>query len=361
MPEKYIISFSLIIFSAMAFTAHDKIFVGHLENTTGEFKKYSRAISIGITTCFAATNSQGGVQGRKLELLTESDSGNPITTQEKVEQLQKRGVHFFLGNMGTRTTLALLPKIKAGQISMLFPWSGDKKLRDPALKHIINGPGLMEPQVEKIAHYISKDLSLKRVGIFHADDTFSTVTAQSLTATLTNYSNAPLATDSYNRFTLNFKKQTESLAANDPRAVAFVSTSLPAVKVIKSFFESGLYGASFFGIDSTFMVKDILHNRGISFHYTSPVPHPKTSSLALADQYKKHLKEFFPEAQPDTLSFTYYLCAAIFVDALKQNTSPGSVISSIEKMHDHDIGGFKISFDPTNRHAFGSQIYLIKD
>ena len=329
----------------------------------GSFGLYGKIIKNGILACMYRVNDQGGVRGKKLNLVSLNDSGDPRQTQKNVDQLLSQGIDMFIGNMGTRSVLKILPYIQDEKIAMFFPWGSDEKLRDSSLTNIINGPGLLKPQLTAIVDYIEKNIRHRKIAIFHADDDFSISASHDLTAELKRRDVAACAVASYNRFTLDIETAANNLLPSDPKIVICLATSTPVVKLINNFFLQGHYGTTFFGIDSTFFVGDIIRARGADFYYSSAVPNPLTSSIGLAKQYLQDIEKYFPQENPNVLSFTYYVAVAIIVEAMK-NTSGDitkeKIIEEIENMKNYSVDGFPVTFESSSRQAFGSDVTIIK-
>ncbi|MFH1831698.1 MAG: ABC transporter substrate-binding protein [bacterium] len=343
--------------------SNNSIVFGQSASLDGAFGLYGNIIQKAIQARMNHVNDSGGVHGKMLKLVSVNDAGDPRKTEENVERLLKDGIDMFIGNMGTRSVLKLLPLIKTEKIALFFPWSGDQQFRDPKLTHIINGPGLLKPQLTAIVDYIEKNIKLKKIAIFHADDDFSTDASNELTKELVAHDIKPVAIASYNRFTLDIAGAVKRLIESDPKIVICLSTSMPVVKLINNFFTQGHYGVTFFGIDSTLFVGDIVQARGADFYYSSAVPDPKTSQMLLAKQYLEDMKKYFPEEIPNILAFSYYVSTAIIIDAIKNisgTITKEKIIKAIENMKQHMIDGFMVNFDETNRHAFGREISIIK-
>jgi len=329
----------------------------------GSLGLYGNIIQRAILARMHHINDQGGIGGKKIKLISLNDDGDPRKTKENIERLRKDGIDMFIGNMGTRNILTLLPLIKAEKIALFFPWSGDEELRDPKLTNIINGPGLLKPQLAAIVDYIETNLKLHKIAIFNADDDFSVTAANDLVKILAARNIEVTTTASYNRFTLDITTPANTLLATDPKIVICLATSMPTVKLINLFFTKGQYGATFFGIDSTLFTGKLCQDRGADFYYSSAVPNPLTSATPLAKQYITDLKKYFPEEIPNILSFSYYLSTAIIINAMQSvegSITKEKIIKAIENMKQYDIEGFTITFDATNRHAFGQKISIIK-
>ncbi len=342
-----------------------EIVFGQTGSFSGSFKAYGEIIKNAINACFKAANDSDNLADIKLRLESLDDKGKAHIAAKNIKKLFNRNkINMFLGCMGTRGVLKVLPLIKTEKIAMFFPWGGDKKLMQPNLIYQINGLGLTAPQTEKLINHIVNDLSLTKIGIFHSDGDFSTQTAKAAINQLAEFGIAPVKTASYNRFTMNIENTAQKLISVDPKVVLCLAASMPTTKLINYFFSKGHFGTLFFGIDSTLFVKTILKDKGdIKFEYTSSVPNPKNDKLAIVKEYQTNLKKYYPEETFNILSLAYYIQAKIIVEAIKTIEKPitkEKIIEVIEGMKNFDLGGFEINFNPFTRYAFGQNIILIK-
>lgn len=329
---------------------------------SGALGVYGNIIKNAITARINRINKQGGIHGHKVALVSLNDNSDPQRTYDNTKKLRAQNIDMFIGNMGTRSIIKLLPLIQEKKIAMFFPWSGDPLLNDPSLSHIINGQGLLGPQLTTIAQHVTTTLRMDKIALFHADDGFSTAAAETLIKILSEHHQTPIAVASYNRFTLDIITPAKTLINADPRVVICIATSMPTVKLINHFFAAGHYGTTFCGVDSTLFTPLLTKDRGVDYFYTSAVPHPKNATIPLAQNYKEDMKLYFPNEHINTLSFSYYVSAAIVLQAMQESQNPHykeEVIKIIEAMDNTSIEGLPITFNHKNRHAFGSDISLI--
>jgi len=344
-------------------TTSDKqeIVFGQTGAFTGHFKMYARAIVRGIEACFRHTNDTGGIEGKTLRLVSLDDGGDYEKFKNNIQTLQTQfNTSMFIGLMDTSNIRSLLPRVKQGKLTVLFPWAEHKDFQNPALTHMINGPGLLSPQLKALAQ-LDKVLS-KKFAIFHGDDNFSTRAAQTLLEHLKANDQTPVAVESFNLFTMDIETPAAALMKKYPKVVLCICTSAPAVALIKYFFTHGAFGTQFVGIDSTFPVKDILKYTGVTFSYSSAVPDPETAEIALAQEYRESMKKYFPSEPLSTLSFMYYLSASIVVEAIKQcaqDITPQAIVEKISAMKKTELGGYPLDFDPSTRYVFGKKTWII--
>ena len=221
----------ILLCSSSMHSAEPEIVLGQIVNQSGEFKKYARSITVGIQACLAHANQQGGgINGKKLRLDVRNDGDNPLEARRLAADMQALGTNIFIGCMGRRSITSLLPEIKHGDISMLFPWSGEVTKGQDKIPHLINGPGFLEPQLNTLASYACDAMKMKKIAILHADDTFSTHNATALKSAFIKDGATSVAMESYNRKTLQFNKPCQALAATEPKVVACVGTSMAMVK-----------------------------------------------------------------------------------------------------------------------------------
>ncbi|MBM3892842.1 hypothetical protein FJ365_00385 [Candidatus Dependentiae bacterium] len=335
---------------------------GFSGSLSGHFGSYGTMICRGIQAAFKSHPCT--LQGEKIhaQLTCFDDYGDAAATKKNILTMHKTGINYFIGVMGSRGVLSVLPLIEKQAISMFFPWGTDSKLQNPKLKNIINGLGLMNPQIDHLVDTIVEKKKLDNIAIFHADDNFSTAAATHCVEQLTKYNSAPLLVTRYNRYTLDLTKSLTALCNSDPRVIICISSNMPAVKIINLLFRKGFYGCSFYGIDSTFLVPSILATKGAPFSYSSTVPHPLQSSIALAKAYRHDLARFYPDETPSILSFAYYICGRLIIDAInnQQNANPEAILKALESMKDYDFYGFPINFNAKNRYLFGHQTWLLE-
>lgn len=351
----------LLLCSSTLLAGEPELVLGQIVNRSGEFKKYARSITVGIEACLAQANQQGGINGKKLRLDVRNDGDNPQEARRLAADMMAKGTNIFIGCMGRRTVASLLPEIKNGNLSMLFAWSGQVTKEEDKIHHLINGPGFLDAQLNTLAQHACGEMKIKKIGILHADDTFSTHNAENLKQALIKHGATSVAMESYNRRTLRFNKPCQALAAAEPKAVACVGTSMAMVKLVKSFFTGGNYSTMFLGIDSTAPAKEIVQDLGATIHYAAGVPNPKKSSLPIAKEFVAALQAYDKNAIPNELAFTYYISTKLLIEGLRKNSSREALIKHFEGLIRHDVGGFAVNFDATNRQLFGKQAYLVKD
>ena len=108
-----------------------EIKIGNILPYSGPASSYS-VIGKTLQGYFNRLNEQGGVNGRKIRLLSLDDGYNPSKTVEQARKLVEQEEVLFIGAvLGTATNLAIQKYMNAKKVPQLFVQSGASRWNDP--------------------------------------------------------------------------------------------------------------------------------------------------------------------------------------------------------------------------------------
>jgi len=121
---------------------------------------------------FTMINEMGGVNGRKINLISLDDGYNPSKTVEQVRRLvEQEQVAFIFNSMGTSPNLAVQPYLNDNKVPQIFLSSGASRFGDP--RHFPWTIGAY-PSFQSEAHIFAKHiLATKpdaRIGVLYQND-----------------------------------------------------------------------------------------------------------------------------------------------------------------------------------------------
>ncbi len=115
----------------------DTIRVGMITDLTGPVAFLGQEISAGAKLYFDHVNEQGGVHGRKIELIVEDDGYQPARTVAAYRKLvDLDDVFCFVGNLGTPTTLAIMPMLEREKIPLVGPVAFSSSIYTPPRRYV---------------------------------------------------------------------------------------------------------------------------------------------------------------------------------------------------------------------------------
>ena len=100
--------------------------IGGIFAQTGPARLICGAIQLGAEQAIADVNAQGGVNGRKLQLVVEDDGFDPSRSLGAMRKLvEQDGVFAVVGTCGSDGTLATLPYTESHHVPVVAPVAGD--------------------------------------------------------------------------------------------------------------------------------------------------------------------------------------------------------------------------------------------
>jgi branched-chain amino acid transport system substrate-binding protein len=144
----------------------------------GQTMPYSGPVSVAGTVgraelaFFAALNAQGGINGRKVTLISLDDGYVPAKTVEQVRRLvESERVLFIFGSVGTPTNAAVQKYLNAGKVPQLFITGGAAKFGDPVASPWTMGwLPTYATEGAIIGQYILKTIPDARIAILYQND-----------------------------------------------------------------------------------------------------------------------------------------------------------------------------------------------
>ena len=126
------------------------------------------------TAYFKMINEQGGVNGRKINLISLDDGYSPPKTVEQVRRLvEEEKVAFLFNTLGTPPNLAIRPYCNENKVPQLFVATGAATFSDPKQFHWTMGwqPNY-QTEAKIFAQHILKTKPDAKIGILYQNDDF---------------------------------------------------------------------------------------------------------------------------------------------------------------------------------------------
>ena len=113
-----------------------EIKLGMVASFSGSNKERGRAMKLGWEAALATVNEAGGVNGRKLRLITADDGYDPARTGPAMKQMvEGEEVFAIVGNVGTATAAVAVPYCAEQKVLFFGPLSGADLLRKTPPDH----------------------------------------------------------------------------------------------------------------------------------------------------------------------------------------------------------------------------------
>ena len=153
-------------------TAAAQIRIGQTTGITGPVAAAVKEINQGATLYLDFVNSEGGVAGQTIELVTLDDQNQPPLSATNAKKLidDPKVVALFL-NRGTPHAQAMLKSLEEGRIVLLAPSTGAMVLHKPVHPWVFNVRATYQREALEAVKHLGM-AGMERVGICYVDDSF---------------------------------------------------------------------------------------------------------------------------------------------------------------------------------------------
>ena len=327
------------------------IVIGQSAPLSGPAAELGRRLRAGILACFAAVNAAGGVDGRKLELLTLDDGYEPARTVANTRELLGPDAAFALiGFVGTPTTLAAKPLIDAAQIPLIGPFTGADALRHPVDPYVFNLRASYDDETRRIVDAFLF-LGLKRVAVFYQDDAYGAAGLSGVRRALGAHGLTPVATGSVQRNTTAVDAALRAILPAHPDLIVQIGTYAESAAFIEAARARGFGGqfanVSFVGSQP---LARALGAAGDGVMISQVVPFPYAGTRAIQREYAQSMRAA-GDGTLDFTSFEGYIDAKVLVQALRRSgrvPTRAALLAALDHLGSDDLGGYTVQFSPTD-------------
>ena len=326
---------------------NDAITLGQTTALSGPLGDLGQEVLKGSKAYFDALNARGGINGRKIVLISKDDAYDPKKTVENVEAFIAGGETFALfGTFGTPNNEALIPvALKAG-MPVLMPYTGAPSIRKPELVGVFNLRASYADEAEKLIQHLTT-IGFKKIGIAYQNNSFGKEVLTAATAALEQRQLKPVAAVSVENNASDAAAAATKLLAAQPDALVLGLAGKPTIEVIKNVNQSRkglqMYALSVLATAGNLKA---LGNDGSGVAISQVVPFPSNTVMPLVRDYQQAMKaagvnEF------SHLSLEGYLNARVVAEGIRRagrNLSRESLITSLQSINRMDMGGMEIGF-----------------
>jgi branched-chain amino acid transport system substrate-binding protein len=329
----------------------DRIVFGQSTALEGPAAALGRGMREGILAAFGEANTSGGVNGRRLELVSRDDGYEPDRAIDSTIHLIKVDQVFALiGEVGTPTSKAAQPIATEARVPFIGPFTGAAFLRDPSLDNVINIRASYNQETEAWVEHLTTDLGITRIALFYQDHSFGLAGRTGIVAALKRRSMELVAEGTFVRNTTAVKTALLTIRKAEPQAVGMVGTYKACAEFIRLARQIGLNAVfvniSFVGPNA--LAKE-LGKDGEGVVISQVVPFPEDASIPVVARYQKALRAAAPEAELGFVSLEGYLAGRLVVEALGRVGRPvtrAGLLATIKEMKAFDLGGLTLNYGP---------------
>lgn len=337
----------------------DTIVFGQAAVLEGPAAALGTGMQRGINAAFDEVNAKGGVNGRKLKLISINDGYEPdraIAATRKLIEEDK--VFALVGAVGTPTSAAAQPIATAAKVPFIGAFTGAGFLRNPKLENVINVRASYDAETEAWVKHLTEDLKISKIAIFYQDDAFGRAGFAGFKKAMEKRNMEIAAEATYERNTVAVKSALLSLKRAEPEAVVIVGAYKPVAEFIKLSrkvnFNPVFVNISFVGANA--LARE-LGAEGKGVIVSQVVPFPADATLKVVADYQAAIKAADPKAEPEFVSLEGYLVGRLAIAALEKtgaNVTREGLLKAVKDTGKFDIGGLPMTFSAEKNEGLDS-------
>lgn len=332
------------------------IVLGQSAPLSGPFASLGRDYRNGAMLAFNEANETGGIQGRKIRLVTLDDGYDTTRAVANAQALVgQHGVVCFFNHMFTLTVLSSMPVAARAGVPYVGPYTGHPDLyrNDQPLLFVTRASFAAE--MERITRHIGS-VGYRKVALVYYDNKIGPELVRDVTAGLKQF-NLPLVTAIGMPIGGKAEPAAAAVAAVNPDAVILGISGSDAVAFIKAQRQAGqkpsYFARSFVGSKQ---LHEELGADGAGVVITQLVPSPFKSTTKIAREYRLLLARRDPQAQPSFVEMEGFINARVVLAAMRKagpEVNRESLARALSNLGRVDLGGYTVEFDARNH--VGSQ------
>ena len=339
-------SFMVAALTLVAATTHAQdgisksaVTVGQSAALTGLSATLGVPFTQGAKLYFDRLNNAGGINGRKVELISMDDGGSPEQAVSNTRKLLAQGVFSLFGYVGSPQVTAVNAQLNSANIVLFGAMAGADELRGSLYPNVYSiRPGYSKEAEEITKH--AETLGMKKLAIVHGKDAESLAALDSAERTMTSLGANLVIKASFDAI--------EKTIAVKPQSVLVISDPKGAASTIRDLRTKG-YKGPIYGFSNTgeSLLAEQLGATGAGVVLVRVTPRSDNAKSTL-------VRELLADAaaakvgKPNVYMLEGYIAAWAYTEALRKagrEPTRAKLRKALDGLQEMNLGGFRIHFD----------------
>ncbi|MDB5931941.1 MAG: hypothetical protein JWR60_3648 [Polaromonas sp.] len=335
---------NLLLLAGSAQAAEPPIVVGQSLNLGPDSDGGGLRIDAATKGYIASINAAGGVKGRKIELVSLNDDGDPKVHAKNLKQLaEKRGAVAFMNCQDDAACSVATAAASELQVPLVGVMSGLKTLPNA------DGPWVfrVRPDYEREAVRLAKQLvSMACSRIVIVTDAPASEPVKALRESLARQSLSVAVLE-----TGNSEAATQALLKNLEKGGYHAAAMVVSLKTLERLMDSQItarpeWPRVIVSLSSNHLQTLMAGFKNRSFGFTYVVPNPEILDRPLTQEFQRTMDKYGAGHSSTFVGMEAYVNTKLLVEALQRapRAEPKPLAAALRAMDNLDLGGFQVSF-----------------
>jgi len=338
------------------FKNRNNILLGQSLPLSGPSAQIGQKYRAGANAWFDEVNREGGIKGRKIELISLDDQYEPdMTVTNTKALLAKPNLLALFGYVGTPTTKEILPLIEKKKVPLIAPLTGASLLRKNDLEMVVNLRASYRMEIDKIVNSLIRS-ARQKIAVIYQDDAFGKDGLRSAEAALKKHGLKPVAIATVQRNSAQINPALRVLEKAQPNAVIIISTYVSSAALSKALLQKNIkariMNVSFVGTRALENSLPVGQANGIGV--SQVVPFPWDRWIPVVADYQRLMRVNNSSARFGFTSLEGFMAARLITEGIKNAQGPltrEALITSLKSIKKVDLGGFQLDLSSNSKQA----------
>jgi len=345
----------------------EEILIGNIQDLSGPIKELGLLIPAGSQMYFDYINEQGGVNGRKIRMITEDHGYNPQKSVTAAKKLVEKDQVFCLYNViGTSPVEAIRPILEESGIPLIAPATNSSTMSDMSrqgAKYIFHTDAGYDLQTKILINYILSKNPDAKIGFAYQDDDYGENALQGA-AEAEEMNGITVQKESFQRGATDFVGQTSNFMKGGCTDVIIGGIVREPVTIMKTA-QAMNYKPNFYGLGPTTdkRVGLLAGDAGEDFITAYWAFHPESNNPGPKLYRELCDKNNVPDKMRGLYHYYGFATALVLVEGIKRagkNLNRERLINALENLKNWDSGVFPPITFSRNDHAGVESVMLLQ-
>jgi branched-chain amino acid transport system substrate-binding protein len=330
------------------------ILIGQSGPLSGSNKEFGEDIRAGALAYFSKVNAAGGVNGRKIELITLDDANDTKKSAENARILiEERGVLALFGYASATLSMPAIPFVEKHKVAFVGAFTGAEPMRK-FRPQVYNIRASYADELEKIVEFYTST-GIKKFSVLHYDDAVGKENLGAVETALTKRGLKPVSVGTVKRNQTELGDAVNGVVKAGPDVVIATTLYRTTADFIKQARQAGsaaqFASTSFVGASA---LANELGTQGTGVVVAQVVPPFSKSSVPVVKEYQAAIEKQLGKKDYSFTSLESFIGAKILVEGMKRagaNPNRESLLKGLDTVQNFDIGGYLVDFNNQNHNG----------
>lgn len=345
---------ALLGFGPIASAQAEPIVIGQSAPLSGSNKEKGEDIRDGALAYFKKVNDAGGINGRKIELLTLDDANDVKRSEANTRALvDQNNVIALFGYASATLSMPVLPQVEKAKLAFFAPFTGADPMRQ-FNRYVFNHRASYADELKEIvAHYTS--VGVKRIAVLHYDDAVGKENLGAVTDALKDHQLQPVAVIAVDRKQKDFAAEVGKMMKATPEVVIATTgyqTTADFIKLMQDKESIAQFVSTSFPGPTA--LAGALGQRGAGVAMSQVVPPVNRNSIGIVKEYQQAIGKLTGKKDYSFTGLESFIAAKVLTEGIKR-AGPAltreSLLKSLDSLGVYDAGGYTVNFTPSNHNG----------